>query len=151
MQSCENQLTILDCLPKSNFHEAINKMEVNNACDIMIKQQLRTNGIVDDKIISLYKQIPRTNFVPTAYQAFAYTDLRIPLNFAQCMLTPLEEATILQALTLTGVETILEIGTGSGFFTALLSQCCKKIYTVDYFELFTQTAKEHFHKFNLNL
>ena len=108
----------------------------------MVKQQLRTNGINSEKVLNLYHDIPRSDFVPQAYQAFAYTDMQIPLSHHQRMLTPLEEAQILQALQLEGHETVLEIGTGTGFFTTLLSHLAKYIITVDYFSEFTQQAQK---------
>src|SRR5690606_39593421 len=61
-------------------------------------------------------------FLPTNMQPFAYSDMQVPLTHQQRMLTPLEEATILQALKLTGDEIVLEVGTGTGFMTALLSR-----------------------------
>jgi len=107
----------------------------------MIKQQLRTGSVLNEKIIDLYVNIPRDEFVPSKYQNFAYSDMQIPLPNQQVMLTPLEEATILQELELTGKETVLEIGTGSGFFTALLSKLAKKVISIDYFQEFTSSAK----------
>lgn len=107
----------------------------------MIKQQLRTGSVLNEKILDLYVNIPRDEFVPSKYQSFAYSDMQIPLANQQVMLTPLEEATILQELDLTGKETVLEIGTGSGFFTALLSKLAKKVISVDYFQEFTNSAK----------
>lgn len=108
----------------------------------MIKQQLRTGDVVDKKILDLYENTDRSAFVPFEYRAFAYSDLQIPLDHHQCMLTPLEEALILQALQLQGHETVLEIGTGTGFFTALLSQTVQHVISVDYFPEFTNRAKK---------
>ncbi|MCH9755874.1 MAG: protein-L-isoaspartate O-methyltransferase [Gammaproteobacteria bacterium] len=106
----------------------------------MIKQQLRTGNILDERVLSLYDKIPRQAFVPEALQYVAYSDLQLPLAENQCMMTPLEEATILQALALQGHEKILEIGTGSGFFTALLSQSAAHVTSVDYYTEFTNQA-----------
>jgi protein-L-isoaspartate(D-aspartate) O-methyltransferase len=106
----------------------------------MLKQQLRTGNVLDPNILALYEEIPREAFVPQAFQAFAYSDTPIPLAYAQAMLTPLEEATILQHLALTGKETVLEIGTGTGFFTALLSRLSKEVLSIDYFSEFTKEA-----------
>jgi protein-L-isoaspartate(D-aspartate) O-methyltransferase len=109
----------------------------------MIKQQLRTGNITNQKIIDLYQTISRDDFAPLAYRKFSYSDMQIPLAHQQRMLTPLEEASILQALALQGHETVLEIGTGTGFFSALLSHCAKRVVSVDYFEDFTLNAKKH--------
>lgn len=120
---------------------------MSNAQINMIKQQLRTGNVLNEKILNLYEQIPRHEFVPNAYQAFAYSDMQIPLAEEQCMLTPLEEGKILQALNLQGHETVLEVGTGTGFFTALLSRLCKKVVSIDYYADFTKEAalKLQFH------
>lgn len=109
----------------------------------LIKQQLRTNNIWDKKVLDLYQQIPRDEFTPFEYRKFAYSDFVIPLQHQQYMLTPLEEAATSQALQLQGHETVLEIGTGTGFFTNLLSHCAKHVITVDYFAEFTQRAQKH--------
>lgn len=115
-------------------------MNTNSARTNMVKQQLRTNDVLNESILALFDQVPRHAFVPEQYAAFAYSDMQIPLGHNQRMLTPLEESLILQALDLKGHETILEVGTGSGFFTALLSKLCKKVISVDYFADFTASA-----------
>lgn len=106
----------------------------------MIKQQLRTGDILDEPILDLYDTIPRDAFVPEEFKQFAYSDMQIPLAHHQQMMTPLEEATLLQALALKGDEIVLEIGTGTGFLTALLSRLCKKVISIDYFTDFTKNA-----------
>lgn len=108
----------------------------------MIKQQLRTGNIVDHRILELYQNNDRADFTPKTYSDFAFSDMQIPLTQGQRMLTPLEEALILQALQLQGHETVLEIGTGTGFFTHLLSQLAKYVITVDYYSEFTQQAQK---------
>ncbi len=107
----------------------------------MIKQQLRTGHIIDEKILSLFSDIKRTDFVPEKMRAFAYSDLQITLPHDERMMTPLEEATLLQGLALKGCETVLEVGTGTGYLTALLSRLCRKVITVDCHEDFTQKAQ----------
>ncbi|MCX7114569.1 MAG: protein-L-isoaspartate O-methyltransferase [Gammaproteobacteria bacterium] len=109
----------------------------------MIKQQLRATAVLDEHILSLFESIPREQFVPPAYQAFAYSDMQIPFNHTQRMMTPSEEGLLLQALKLQGHETVLEIGTGTGFLTALLSRLCKKVVSVDIdADLITQAKKK---------
>lgn len=116
-------------------------MNTSLACQNMIKQQLRTNNVTQEELLNLYKKIPRDAFVPAPYETIAYSDMALPLPHAQHMLTPLDEGRMLQALALQGHEKILEIGTGSGFFTALLSQCCQHVVSVDLFESLTQHAQ----------
>lgn len=111
----------------------------------LIKQQLRTCDILNERILALYDKIPRDIFVPEALRHVAYSDLQLPLAHNQRMMTPLEEATILQALDLKGHEQILEIGTGSGFFTTLLSHLGGHVTSVDYFPDFTANAAKKIH------
>ncbi|MBA2657919.1 MAG: protein-L-isoaspartate O-methyltransferase [Tatlockia sp.] len=112
----------------------------------MVKQQLRTGEVLDETILSLFETIPRQEFVPAAFAHLAYSDMQIPLAHGQRMLTPLEEGKILQALALKGHETVLEIGTGTGFFTALLSQLCKKVISIDCYQDFTHEARRKLNK-----
>ena len=107
----------------------------------MIKQQLRTGNVLNDSILALYDAIPRDQFVPSHYQQFAYSDMQIELPHHQRMMTPLEEAKLLQALNLSGTETVLEVGTGSGFLTALLSRLCQKVISIEHYEDLSAAAK----------
>lgn len=115
-------------------------MTIHTEVTNMIKQQLRANNVLNDSILELYKTVPRHEFLPNHLAHFAYSDMQIPLAHNQRMLAPQEEALILQALNLKGHETVLEIGTGTGFFTALLSKLCKKVISVDYYAEFTTAA-----------
>lgn len=117
-------------------------MQIQSASINMIKQQLRTREVLNDTVLNLFASIPRHDFVPDAMQNFAYSDMRIPLGNDQYMFTPEEEGVLLQALDLQGHETILEVGTGSGYLTALLSRLGKKVISIDYYETFTRRARE---------
>lgn len=108
----------------------------------MIKQQLRTTGVVDDKILSLFESTPRKVFVPETYESCAYADMQIPISKAAYMMTPTEEALLLQSLKLTGQEVVLEVGTGSGFLSAMLSQLCKKVVTIEIDPKLAESAKK---------
>lgn len=108
----------------------------------MVKQQLRTGDVLSQPILDLYAEIPREDFVPEQFRHFAYSDMQIQLPHQQRMMTPLEEATLLQSLDLAGHETILEVGTGTGFLTALLSRLCKQVISIDYYTDFTAEARK---------
>ncbi len=108
----------------------------------MIKQQLRAGNVLDKTLLDLFATTPRERFVPTAFQSFAYSDAQIELAHGQCMMTPLEEGLLLQALALTGQEIVLEVGTGSGYLTALLSQLCKQVISIDCHADFTRNAQQ---------
>jgi protein-L-isoaspartate(D-aspartate) O-methyltransferase len=108
----------------------------------MIKQQLRTSNVLDESILALFETLSRQDFVPSAYQDFAYSDMHIPLPHQQCMMTPAEEGLMLQALELQGHERVLEIGTGSAYFTALLSRQAKEVISYDVHPDFIALAQE---------
>ncbi|MDP1602922.1 MAG: protein-L-isoaspartate O-methyltransferase [Legionella sp.] len=123
-------------------------MTNQNACLNMVKQQLRTGDVLDDTILALFEEFSREEFVPHAMRPFAYSDMQIPLAHHQRMMTPLEEGRILQALKLRGHETILEVGTGTGYLTAMLSRLGQTIISVDYFQEFTHTARKKLEQYN---
>ncbi len=125
-------------------------MNHHTACINMIKQQLRTGDVLDDDILQLFKRIPREAFVPQKYQNFAYSDMQIELAHDQRMFTPLEEALILQALQLKKTERVLEVGTGTGFLTALMSQLAKSVVSIDYYQDFTLTAQKQLDQYQCN-
>ncbi|WP_338521763.1 protein-L-isoaspartate O-methyltransferase family protein [Candidatus Legionella polyplacis] len=114
---------------------------MNKERNNMLKKQLYYGYITNKKILDIFNNIPRHIFVQNKFKTFSYSDMRIPINYGQYMLTPLEEAIILQSLFLKGNEKILEIGTGTGFFTAILSKLSKKIISIDYYEEFIKTAE----------
>jgi protein-L-isoaspartate(D-aspartate) O-methyltransferase len=135
----------LACLTKTQPRSMVRSM--NNQSSInMVKQQLRTGDVLNQTILSLFNDIPRDDFVPHQFKHFAYSDMQITLPHQQRMLTPLEEAKLLQALNLQGNELILEVGTGTGFLTALLSRLAKKVISVDYYADFTTSARQRLTK-----
>lgn len=108
----------------------------------MKKQQLRTGNVFSEPVLALFDSIHRDEFLPFAYKPFAYSDMQIPLPHEQCMMTPLEEALLVQSLNLLGHEVVLEVGTGTGFLTALLSRLCKKVVSIDCYPDLTEMARQ---------
>lgn len=98
----------------------------------MIKQQLRTAGVIDEKIISLFERIDRQHFVLKEALDLAYADMPLPLPHNEEMLTPSVQGRMLQALNLKPTETVLEIGTGSGFFTAMLASLAQSVLSIEF-------------------
>lgn len=97
----------------------------------MIEQQIRTWEVLDPKVLQLLHDVPRENFVPEAYQGLAFADIEIPLGAGQTMLSPKLEARILQALAVKKSDNVLHIGTGSGYFTALLAHLAQHVVSVE--------------------
>lgn len=123
---------------------------MNQAQINMQKQQLSTCGIHNESLLRLLSQVPREEFVPEKFRDFACSDFRIPLAHEQQMMTPLEEATILQALNVQKHHTVLEIGTGSGYLTALLAKQAKHVFSLEYYADLTQNAQKKLTAHNID-
>jgi protein-L-isoaspartate(D-aspartate) O-methyltransferase len=106
-------------------------MNIEQARFNMIEQQIRPWNVLDQDILDLLFVVKREQFVPAAYQNLAFADVEIPLPGGQAMFAPKFEARILQELGLKKHETVLEIGTGSGYMAALLAHRGAKVTTVE--------------------
>ena len=107
-------------------------MDIEQARFNMIEQQIRPWDVLDPEILEILALVKREDFVPPVYRALAFADVEIPLNIdgkrtGQTMFTPKVEARMLQALGVRRHDAALEIGTGSGYGTALLAQRTRKI------------------------
>jgi len=108
----------------------------------MIEQQIRTWEVLDPTVLDLLKQVPREAFVLPQYAELAFADLEIPIGHGQTMLSPKIEGRILQALEIKKTDKVLEIGTGSGYLTALLAKLAKKVISVDIHSDLSQIAQQ---------
>lgn len=97
----------------------------------MVWQQLRPNDVSDPGVLQVLQNTDRADFVSQELKALAYADTQLPIGFGQHLWSPLQEARILQALQLTKTDVVLEIGTGSGLFTAMLAQLAGKVFSVE--------------------
>lgn len=104
----------------------------------MVEQQVRPWEVLDERVLDLLEKTHREDFVPVRYRKMAFADIAIPLDHGQKMMKPVVEGRLLQALELKPDETVLEVGTGSGFITACLAQMAKQVVSVDVFEQFTK-------------
>jgi protein-L-isoaspartate(D-aspartate) O-methyltransferase len=100
----------------------------------MVEQQIRPWDVLDGRVLSTLEKIQREDFVPVRYRKLAFADISVPLACGQVMMRPKIEARLLQALDLGKDETVLEIGTGSGFVTACLASLAKLVVSVEIFE-----------------
>lgn len=116
-------------------------MDIEQARRNMITQQVRTWGVLDQAVLDVMANTPREMFVPAIYQNLAFADAIVPLGHGQIMFMPMEEARLLQALAIQPTDKILEIGTGSGYLTALLAKLAKYVYSVDIFPDFCAEAQ----------
>ena len=97
----------------------------------MIEQQIRPWNVLDAGVLALLASVRRDAFVADAHKALAYADLEIPLAGGECMLAPRLEARLLQDLNIKKTDKVLEIGTGSGFLTALLAQQAASVLSLE--------------------
>ena len=110
---------------------AMSTFDVERARFNMVEQQIRTWDVLDPEVLDLLFTVKREEFVPAAYRSLAFADLEIPLGGGQRMWTPKLEARVLQSLALKPDEHVLEIGTGSGYFTALLAARGARVTSVE--------------------
>jgi protein-L-isoaspartate(D-aspartate) O-methyltransferase len=120
-------------------HEA--GMDFEQARFNMVEQQIRTWEVLDQDVLDLLFQVRREDFVPFAYRSLALADLEIPIGEGERMWTPKMEARVLQELDLKANEAVLEIGTGSGYLTALLARRGAEVTSVDIHERFVLEAR----------
>lgn len=97
----------------------------------MIEQQIRPWNVLDTAVLDLLDAVPRHEFVPQGQQALAYVDTQLPLPCGQSMLEPRIEARMVQDLAIGPNDTVLEIGTGSGYLTALLAKQAAHVVSVE--------------------
>jgi len=108
----------------------------------MVEEQLRGRGIRDARILAAFRKIPRHLFVPGAYQREAYEDHPLPIGEHQTISQPYMVALMVEALRLQGHEKVLEVGTGSGFQTAILSELALEVYSVERLAALAEAARE---------
>src|ERR1044072_4539724 len=102
-------------------------MNLEQARTNMVEQQIRTWEVLDQDVLDLLYLVPREEFVPAEHRALAFSDLEIPLGHAERMWQPKLEARVLQELGLRKSDRVLEVGTGSGYLTALLAHRCAQV------------------------
>lgn len=108
----------------------------------MIEYDLRERGVTDPRVLEAFRRVDRKQFVPDMAREHAYDDRALILNYGQTISQPYIVGLMTQALSLTGSERVLEIGTGSGFQAALLSTLAREVYTVERIEFLATTAED---------
>jgi len=108
----------------------------------MVEEQIRARGVRDERVLSAMEEVPRHLFVPPALRGSAYDDDPLPIGEGQTISQPFIVAEMTQALRLTGSEKVLEIGTGSGYQTAILSRLCREVVTVERLASLSEAARK---------
>ena len=114
---------------------------VDERLSVMVKQQLKQRGIIDERALSAMSKIERHLFVNKSDVDLAYDDRPLGIGCGQTISQPLMVAIMTEILALKGDETILEIGTGSGYQTAILAELVKEVYTIERMKPLQRKAK----------
>jgi protein-L-isoaspartate(D-aspartate) O-methyltransferase len=109
----------------------------------MVEQQIRTWHVLDKRVLDLLAHLDRSLFVPSACAALAYSDTEIPLPHGEHMMVPRVDARLLQDLQLQPHETVLEVGAGSGYLTALLAQSVAHVTSLEQHADMVSSAQQH--------
>jgi protein-L-isoaspartate(D-aspartate) O-methyltransferase len=107
----------------------------------MVDRQIRQRGITDPAVLAAMGEVPRHQFVPEAYRAEAYEDKPLPLGWGQTIYQPYVVALMTSLLKLDDDDTVLEIGTGSGYHTAVLSRIARKVFSIEIIEPIGEEAR----------
>jgi protein-L-isoaspartate(D-aspartate) O-methyltransferase len=108
----------------------------------MVDRQLRRRGIEDERVLAAMEEVPRELFLPEDMRGRAYRDGALRIGEGQTMSQPWIVACMAQLLELEGPETVLEVGTGSGYAAAVLSRMCRQVVTIERFESLAASARE---------
>ena len=106
-------------------------MNLEQARTNMVEQQIRTWQVLDQDVLDLLYVVPREEFVPPQYRSLAFSDMEIPIGEGEKMWQPKLEARVLQELMVRKTDRVLEVGTGSGYLTALLSHRAAQVVSVE--------------------
>ena len=125
-------------------------MDIKQARKNAIEQQIRPWGGLNVRANQALSDIPRENFVPEEYLSLVFADIEVPLVGSAKMFSPKIEGRILDSLDIQGHENILEIGTGSGYFTSVLAKLSQSVVTIELDEQLSQLAQNKVKGLNLN-
>jgi len=125
-------------------------MDIKQARKNVIEQQIRPWGGLNVRANQALSDIPRENFVPEEYLSLVFADIEIPLVGNAKMFSPKIEGRILDSLDIQGHETVLEIGTGSGYFTSVLAKLSQSVVTIELDEQLSELAQNKVKELNLN-
>jgi protein-L-isoaspartate(D-aspartate) O-methyltransferase len=112
----------------------------------MVERQLRRRGIYDERVLAAMAEVPRELFLPEDQRRRAYRDGAVRIGEGQTMSQPWIVACMAQLLELGGSETVLEVGTGSGYAAAVLSRLCREVVTIERHESLALRAEQALHE-----
>jgi protein-L-isoaspartate(D-aspartate) O-methyltransferase len=122
-------------------------MSVDN--DRMLEEQIIARGVTDPRVLAAFRSVPRELFVPPTLRASSYDDTALPLACGQTISQPFIVALMTEALHLRGEETVLEIGTGSGYQTAILGRLARHVYSAEVEPDLAATVRERLDRLDI--
>jgi len=108
---------------------------------LMVEEQLRARGIRDERVLEAMARVPRHEFVSPEHRGEAYEDHPIPIGEGQTISQPFVVAAMLEALTLRPEDVALEVGTGSGYETAVLAELVRRVYSIERIAVLAERAR----------
>ncbi|EQC49287.1 protein-L-isoaspartate O-methyltransferase [Bacteriovorax sp. BSW11_IV] len=116
----------------------------------MVEEYLREEGIKDERVLKAMADVPRHEFILQEYKNYAYSNIALPIGFGQTISQPYVVAYMTQVLELNSTDKVLEIGTGSGYQSAVLAALVKDVYSVEIIPELSERAKETFKKIGVH-
>lgn len=111
---------------------------------------LRRAGVTDQDVVSTMERVPREIFVPEAFRDRSYEDITLPIGHHQTLSQPAVVGLMTEALELDDRKKVLEVGTGSGYQTAILAPLCRRVYTIERHAPLLEEAEKRFEKLRIN-
>jgi protein-L-isoaspartate(D-aspartate) O-methyltransferase len=124
----------------------LRKKDFEKQKERMVCAQLQSRGIKNQEILDAMRKVPRHEFVPHNMIPYAYNDEPLPIGEGQTISQPYIVAYMTEALELKGSDRVLEIGTGSGYQTAILAEIVKEVFTVELISVLSKKAQENLEK-----
>jgi protein-L-isoaspartate(D-aspartate) O-methyltransferase len=113
-------------------------------------QELRRAGIVDERVLAAIERVPRERFVPATFADQAYENVALPIGHGQTVSQPLVVALMTEALELNPRHKVFEIGTGSGYQTAVLARLCRRVFSIERYRPLLKEAEKRFAELRLH-
>ncbi|HYC61484.1 MAG TPA: protein-L-isoaspartate(D-aspartate) O-methyltransferase [Thermoanaerobaculia bacterium] len=123
---------------------------MSDSAEAMIREQIAARGVADPRVLSALRSVPRELFVPPNLRASAYDDTPLPLAHGQTISQPFIVALMTELLALRGDEKVLEIGTGSGYQTAILARLARHVCSAELEADLAATVRERLERLSIN-
>ncbi|HET6546298.1 MAG TPA: protein-L-isoaspartate O-methyltransferase [Rhodanobacteraceae bacterium] len=116
-------------------------MDIELARQNMVENQVRAWDVLDARVLDVLSSVAREDFIAPIHRQLAFADVELPIGHGETMMKPVVEGRMLQALALTAVDSVLEIGTGSGFITACMARLAQQVTSIEQHADFVEDAR----------